>query len=148
MNLKNLSLIGGVIALSLTATSFAMTAEANSSSPLVIAQNKQKGGAFQRLGLTEEQKAKIQEVRSNTRAEMDKILNEQQREQLKTAMQNRRGWRGAVAGLNLTDEQKNQMRQVMQSQKTQMEAILTEQQKEQLQKYRQEMRSRRQQGNM
>ncbi|WP_017316334.1 Spy/CpxP family protein refolding chaperone [Mastigocladopsis repens] len=146
MKLKNLSIICGAIALSLTATSFVVKAEANS--PLVIAQSQQKGGALQRLGLTDEQKAKIKEIRSNARAEMDKILTEQQREQLKTAMQNRQGKGDRFASLNLTDQQKNQMRQLMQSQKTQIEAILTPQQKEQLQKYREEMRARRQQRNM
>ncbi len=147
MKLKNLSLIGAAIALSLSATSLAVKAEANSSSPIVVAQSREKGGAMQRLGLTDEQKAKIKEIRSSTRAEMEKILTEQQREQLKTAMQNRQGKRGAFAALNLTDEQKNQMRQVMQSQKTQIDGVLTAQQKEQLQKYREEMRARRQQRN-
>ena len=147
MKLKNLSLIGAAIALSLTATSLAVKAEANSSSPIVVAQSREKGGPLQRLGLTDEQKAKITEIRRNTRAEMEKILTEQQREQLKTAMENRQGRRGAFAALNLTDDQKNQMRQVMQSQKTQIEGVLTAEQKEQLQKYRQERGSRRPQPN-
>ncbi|MBP5974007.1 P pilus assembly/Cpx signaling pathway, periplasmic inhibitor/zinc-resistance associated protein [Brasilonema sp. CT11] len=147
MKLKKLSLICGAIALSLTTTSFAVKAEANSSLPLVVAQSQPKEGAFQRLGLTDEQKTKIKEIRSNTRAEVDKILTEQQREQLKTAMQNRQG-RGGFAALNLSDDQKNQLKQVMQSQKTQIEAVLTPQQKEQLQKYRQENGARRQQPNM
>ncbi|NJM71148.1 MAG: P pilus assembly/Cpx signaling pathway, periplasmic inhibitor/zinc-resistance associated protein [Scytonema sp. RU_4_4] len=148
MQLKNLSLICGILALSLTVTSFAVKAEANSSLPLVIAQSQEKGGVFQRLGLTDEQKTKIQEIRRSTRTELDKILTEQQREQLKTTMQNRQGGRRVFDSLNLSDEQKNQLRQVMQSQKTQIEALLTTEQKEQLQKHREQMRARRQQRNM
>ncbi|NMG21151.1 Spy/CpxP family protein refolding chaperone [Brasilonema bromeliae] len=147
MKLKNLSLICGAIALSLTTASFAVKAEANSSLPLVVAQSQEKEGSFQRLGLTSDQKAKIKEIRTNTRTEVDKILTEQQREQLKTARQNRQG-KGGFAALNLSDDQKNQLKQVMQSQKTQIEAVLTPEQKQQLQKYRQEKGARRQQPNM
>ncbi|ARV59471.1 P pilus assembly/Cpx signaling pathway, periplasmic inhibitor/zinc-resistance associated protein [Nostocales cyanobacterium HT-58-2] len=153
MKLKKLSLIFGAIALSLTVTSFAIKAEANSTSPIVVAQSWEKGGRekegpLQRLGLTDEQKTKMKEIRRNTRAEVEKILTEQQREQLQTAMQNRQGRRSAFSSLNLSDEQKSQLQQVMQSQKTQMDAVLTAEQKAQLQKYREEMRSRRPQRNM
>ncbi|MBW4632902.1 MAG: P pilus assembly/Cpx signaling pathway, periplasmic inhibitor/zinc-resistance associated protein [Iphinoe sp. HA4291-MV1] len=149
MKLKNLSLICGAIALGLTAaTSFAVKAEANSSLPLVVAQSQEKGASLQRLGLTDEQKTKIKEIRRSTRAEVDKILTEQQRKQLKTVMRNREAGRRAFDSLNLSDDQKNQLRQVMQSQKTQIEAVLTTEQKEQLQKYRDQMRARRQQRNM
>ncbi|NMG11454.1 P pilus assembly/Cpx signaling pathway, periplasmic inhibitor/zinc-resistance associated protein [Brasilonema sp. UFV-L1] len=148
MQLKNLSLICGALALSLTATCFAVKVEANSSLPSVIAQSQDKKGPFQHLKLTDEQKAKIKEIRRGTRTEVDKILTQQQREQLKTALQNPQEGRRVFDSLNLSDEQKNQLRQVMQSQKTQIDALLSAEQKEELQKYREQMRARRQQRNM
>lgn len=146
MKLKTLSLIAGAIALSLTATPFAVKAETTSSSPLVVAQVRQKG-QYQNLGLTDAQKAQMAEINRNAREQMNNILTPEQREQLKTAMQNRQGKRNAFDSLNLTDDQKTQLRAIRESKKTQMEAVLTDEQKQQLQKFREERRERRQQPN-
>ncbi|GAB1544506.1 hypothetical protein NUACC21_71820 [Scytonema sp. NUACC21] len=148
MQLKNLSLVVGALALSLTATSIAVNAEMTTSSPFLVAQ-KQFGerGPWKRLGLTDAQKSQLSEIRRGTREEIDRILTEEQREQLKTAMQNQNrqgGWKRAISSLNLSEQQKTQLREIMRSQKTKMEAVLTEEQKAQLQKYRDEMRARRQ----
>ncbi|MEC4814641.1 MAG: P pilus assembly/Cpx signaling pathway, periplasmic inhibitor/zinc-resistance associated protein [Scytonema sp. PMC 1069.18] len=151
MKLRSLSIIAGAIALTLTATSLAVKAEPITSSPTVVAQQmRQKGkGMWQQLGLTEAQQEQIKIIRQNTRAEMDKILTDEQRAQLKTSMQNggvqnRRNRRGGFASLNLTDAQQTQMRQLMESQKTQIEAVLTPAQKAQLEQMKQERRSRHQ----
>ncbi len=150
MKLKNLSLIAGAIALTLTATSLAVNAEMTSSSPFLVAQEqpREMRGPWKKLGLTDAQKTQLKDIRRVTREEIDKILTEEQRTQLKNAMQNqngKRGWRGAMASLNLSDEQRTQIREVMRSQKAKMEAILTTEQKAQLDQYKQEMRARRQQ---
>lgn len=146
MKIKTLSLVVGAIALSLTLAPLAVKAERTTSSPLVVAQAVREKGPFQKLQLTDSQQEQIQEIRRTTRTEIDKVLNDQQREQLKTAMQNRQGgWRRAFASLNLSQDQKNQIRQLMRSQKSKIEAVLTDEQKAQLQKMREEMRSRRQQ---
>lgn len=146
MKIKTLSLVVGAIALSLTLAPLAVKAERTTSSPLVVAQAVREKEPFQKLQLTDSQQEQIQEIRRTTRTEIDKVLNDQQREQLKTAMQNRQGgWRRAFASLNLSQDQKNQIRQLMRSQKSKIEAVLTDEQKAQLQKMREEMRSRRQQ---
>ncbi|GAA6619875.1 Spy/CpxP family protein refolding chaperone [Scytonema sp. NUACC26] len=151
MKIKHLSLIAGTIALTLTATSWAVNAETTSSSPFFVAQaqTEQTKGPWQQLGLTDAQKTQLQEIRRNTREEINKILTEEQRTQLRNAMQNQSARRGGrkrmMDSLNLSDEQKTQMREVKRSQWAQMEAILTEEQKAQLKKYREERRARRQQ---
>jgi periplasmic protein CpxP/Spy len=155
MQLQKLSLIAGAFALSLTAMPFAVKAETISSSPIQIAQTPtqapRKGeGKFNRLGLTDAQKAQMAEIRRETKAQMEAILTPQQREQLQTARQNRQGKRQVWRNLNLTDAQRNQMRQIMQTQKSKMEAILTSEQRQRLEEFRQNrqnMRSRRQQMN-
>lgn len=147
MKLKNVSLIVGAIALSLTATIPAVNAQTTSSS-LVAQAPPQKGQFEQRLGLTDTQKSQIASIRRNTRAEMEKILTAEQREQIQTAMQNRqRGGKRAFSSLNLTEEQKTRMREIKQSEKQQIEALLTDEQKQQWQKIREEKRARRQQRN-
>ncbi|KYC43505.1 P pilus assembly/Cpx signaling pathway, periplasmic inhibitor/zinc-resistance associated protein [Scytonema hofmannii PCC 7110] len=150
MKLKNLSLIAGAIALTLTATSLAVNAETTSSSPFLVAQEqpREMRGPWKKLGLTDAQKTQLKDIRRVTREEIDKILTEEQRAQLMTTMKNqngKRGWRGAMASLNLSNEQRTQIREVMRSQKAKMEAILTTEQKAQLDQYKQEMRARRQQ---
>jgi len=111
------------------------------------AQASKKDSFEQRLGLTDDQKAKTKEIHDNTRAEIAKILTPDQQAQLKTAMQNHQGWRRAIASLNLTEDQKNQLRQVVQSQKTQMDEVLTAEQKQQIQQMRENRPSQGQQHN-
>ncbi len=154
MKLQKLSLLAGIVALSLTAVPFAVKAQTISSSPLVVAQEVPGKGPFQRLGLSDEQKAQIAEIRRNSQAEIEKILTPEQRqqlEQLKAERQNRQGnrqgRRNKFASLNLTEEQRTQIQQIMQSRKSQIESVLTPEQKQQLQQYRENMRSRRQQNN-
>ncbi|KAF3883910.1 MULTISPECIES: Spy/CpxP family protein refolding chaperone [Nostocales] len=153
MKIKHLSLIAGAIALTLTATSWAVNAETLSSSPFVVAQEQprdMKGkGPWAKLGLTDAQKTQLQEIRRNTREEIDKILTEEQRARLKNAMENRDGkrggWRSVMNSLNLSDEQKTQIREVKRAQRTKMEAILTDEQKAQLDEYKKQRRDRIQQ---
>ncbi|MUH00155.1 P pilus assembly/Cpx signaling pathway, periplasmic inhibitor/zinc-resistance associated protein [Scytonema sp. UIC 10036] len=151
MKFKNLSLVAGAIALTLTATSWAVNAETISSSPFLIAQeqSREMRGPWQKLGLTDAQKTQLQEIRRNTREEIDRVLTEEQRAQLNNAMQNqngkRGGWRGIMNSLNLSEAQKTQIREIKRSQKTKMEAILTPEQKAQLDEIKNQMRARRQQ---
>ncbi|WP_026733662.1 Spy/CpxP family protein refolding chaperone [Fischerella sp. PCC 9605] len=151
MKLSKLFLIAGAAALSLTAIPFAVKAETTSSSSLILAQTTEtpvrEKGPFQRLGLTDAQKNQMEEIRRNTRAEIDRILTPEQRQQLETARQNRQGKRQVWRNLNLTEEQRTQMQQIMQSKRSQMEAVLTPEQKQQLQEFRDNMRSRRQKFN-
>ena len=167
MKLKTLSLIAGTLALTLIATPFAVQAQQNPSSPQ---QGKewQKKGKFQKLNLSPDQKAKMQEIGRNTRAQMEAILTPEQKTKLKAAMAERkaqyqarkeqrqegqgrreggRGKRGNVfASLNLSETQKNQMKQIRESSKRQMQEVLTPQQQEQMKQMRENMRSRRKQN--
>lgn len=151
MKLKNLSLIAAAFALSLTATPFAVNAQQNPETPTQV--KPQRGnGAFERLGLSEEQKTKMKEIRQNTRAQMQAVLTPEQQQQLQAAMQARQGQPGQPRGqgerpkkgwasLNLTPEQQTRMREIKESEKSQIQAILTPAQQQQLQQYRDNMRS-------
>ena len=140
MKLKFMPMLVGAIAIALATTELAVNAKAASPSRILLAQAQEPHG-FQRLGLTQEQKAKIAQIRQNTRSQIEAVLTPQQLEQLKTAMQDsRQSKRQAFSTLNLTQEQRTQMRQIRQSAKSQYEAVLTPQQLEQLQQSRQTWR--------
>lgn len=145
MQLKFIPILAGAIALTLTTGGFAVQA-APAHSPSLQAQAKEPRG-LERLGLTEEQKAKMTEIRSNTRSQIEAVLTPAQKEQLQTAMQSGQKRRETMAALNLTPEQQNQMRQIRESAKSQFEAVLTPEQRQQLEQLHQNKRMNRQQNN-
>ena len=157
MKLKNFSLIATAIALSLTAVPFAVNAQINAQTPTQVKQVGKKG-RFERLGLSEQQKTQMQEIRRNTRAQMEAILTPEQKQQLQAAKQARQGQpreqtgqgqrsKKGFASLNLTEEQKTKMREIRESEKNQIQGILTPEQRQQLQQFQQNRGSRRQQPN-
>jgi periplasmic protein CpxP/Spy len=161
MKLRTLSFIAGAFAFILTATPFVAQAQQDSPSGQPRKEFAQKG-PWQKLGLTDAQKAKMQEIRRNTRAEMDKVLTTEQKEQLKAAMQARKEQRSqgqgqgqgrgqwkkdGFAALNLTEAQKTRMREIKESSKQQMQAVLTPAQQQQLKQMMENRASRRQQRN-
>ena len=96
MKLKALSLIAGAIALTLTATSFAVQAQTASSSPLLVAQTpKKQRGPWKNLNLTDAQKAQIQQIERNTRAQIEAVFTPEQKEKLRAAFEARRAQREA-----------------------------------------------------
>ena len=146
MQLKFMPILVGAIALAIATTDLAVKAEPAFTSGILLAQAEEPHG-FHRLGLTEEQKAKIASIRQNSRSQIEAVLTPQQREQLKTARQDtRQNRRQAFTALNLTPEQKTQMRQIRQSAKSQFEAVLTPEQREKLQQSRQTWRQYRNQS--
>jgi periplasmic protein CpxP/Spy len=163
MKLKALSLVAGAIALTLTATSFAVDAQTASPSPVLLAQTPQKErGPWKDLGLTDTQKSQIQTIRRDSRAKFEAVLTPEQKAKLEAAKQARqaqgqtgqgerqagqRQRKGNFADLNLSEAQKTQMRQIRESEKQQIQAILTPEQRQKLEQYRQNAPSRRQQGN-
>ncbi|MDP5337921.1 MAG: P pilus assembly/Cpx signaling pathway, periplasmic inhibitor/zinc-resistance associated protein [Nodularia sp. (in: cyanobacteria)] len=156
MKLKPLSLLAGAIALTVTAIPFAVQAQMRSSSPLQMAQMPGRGkgerGPWQRLNLTEAQKAQMQTIRSNTRAQIEAILTPEQKATLAAAKEARQAQRQAGqagqgqrgpkgwANLNLTEQQKTQLRQIRESSQQQIQAVLTPEQRQQMQEMRQNMR--------
>ncbi|MBX9259316.1 P pilus assembly/Cpx signaling pathway, periplasmic inhibitor/zinc-resistance associated protein [Desmonostoc muscorum CCALA 125] len=165
MKLKTLSLIAGAIALSLTATSFAVVAQTASPSPLLLAQTPQKPkGPWAELGLSDAQKSQIQAIRRDSRAKYEAVFTPEQKAKLEAAKkarqaqrqagqegqrqpgQRRGGWKN-FADLNLTEAQKTQMRQIRESEKQQIQAVLTPEQRQKLEQFQQNMKQRRQQRN-
>jgi Spy/CpxP family protein refolding chaperone len=158
MKVKTLSLIAAAFAVSLTATPFLANAQEASPSRQAGKEYRQKG-SWQKLGLTEEQKNQIMEIRRNARTEVQNVLTTEQKEQMRAIMQERRnqvsqgegrgkgrGWKkNAMEELNLTDAQKDQLRDIQESTKQKMEAVLTPAQKQQLQEMKQNREMRRQQ---
>jgi protein CpxP len=170
MKFKPLSLLAGAVALTLTATPFAVQAQTRAVSPqraqslrMQVAQRGGGLGGFARLNLTEAQKAQMQTIQTNTRNQIEAILTPEQKAQLQAAKEARQTQRQAgqgqrqarqgqrpqkgFANLNLTEQQKTQMRQIHQTSREQMLAVLTPQQRQQLEEMRQNMRTRVQQRN-
>ncbi|MCW5313501.1 P pilus assembly/Cpx signaling pathway, periplasmic inhibitor/zinc-resistance associated protein [Nostoc sp. KVJ3] len=159
MKLKAFSLIAGAIALTLTATSFAVEAQTASPSPVLLAQTPHQGN---RLNLTEAQKGQIKIIHQNTWQQIeDKVFTPSQKAQFESAKQARkaawearkaqgqtgqqqtgerrhhRGGRGMFAKLNLTQAQKDQIKQIRQSEREQIKAVLTPEQQQQIQQWHQ-----------
>ncbi|MEH1772349.1 Spy/CpxP family protein refolding chaperone [Nostoc sp.] len=172
MKLKVLSLVAGAIALTLTATSFAVHAQTASPSPVLLAQTPQKErGPWKELNLTDAQKSQIQAIRRDSRTKFEAVLTPEQKAKLEAAKQARQaerqarkaqgqtgqgqrqpgqhhgGRKGNFADLNLTEAQKTQMRQIRESEKQQIQAVFTPEQRQKLEQFRQNAPSRRQQGN-
>jgi periplasmic protein CpxP/Spy len=163
MKLKALSLVAGAIALTLTATSFAVNAQTASPSPVLTAQTPQKEkGPWKELGLTDTQKNQIQAIRRDSRSKFEAVLTPEQKAKLEAAKQARQAQRqagqgqrqpgqrpgkGNFADLNLTEAQKTQMRQIRESEKQQIQALLTPEQRQKLEQLQQNMKQRRQQPN-
>ncbi|MEH2105535.1 Spy/CpxP family protein refolding chaperone [Nostoc sp.] len=172
MKLKVLSLVAGAIALTLTATSFAVHAQTASPSPVLLAQTPQKErGPWKDLNLTDAQKSQIQVIRRDSRTKFEAVLTPEQKAKLEAAKQARQaerqarkaqgqtgqgqrqpgqhhgGRKGNFADLNLTEAQKTQMRQIRESEKQQIQAVFTPEQRQKLEQFRQNAPSRRQQGN-
>jgi Spy/CpxP family protein refolding chaperone len=165
MKFKSLSLIAGAVALTLTTTSFAVKAQKASASPLLLAQAQEqaprqgKKGAWAELGLTEAQQTRLREIRRNTRTQIEGVLTQEQKDQLRTAAQARRAQRQAgqpgqrlgrggkgFGNLNLTEDQKNRIQAIKESAKQQMDAVLTPEQRAKIQQFRQNWQQRRQQN--
>src|SRR4051812_31401636 len=99
MKLKALSLVAGAIALTLTATSFAVNAQTASPSPVLLAQTPQRErGPWKDLGLTDTQKTQIQAIRRDSRAKFEAVLTPEQKAKLEAAKQARRAeWQARKA---------------------------------------------------
>ncbi|OUL37445.1 P pilus assembly/Cpx signaling pathway, periplasmic inhibitor/zinc-resistance associated protein [Nostoc sp. T09] len=166
MKVKALSLVAGAIALTLTATPFAVKAQQGFSSNRLVAQAQntqtpkaRKNGIWQQLGLTDAQKSQIQAIRRDTRTQMEAVLTQEQRDQIKAQFQARQAQRGqrqagqqpgqrpkgGFAALNLTEAQKAQMKQIMQSSQQKIQAVLTPEQQAKFQQLRENARARWQQ---
>ena len=158
MKLKALSLVAGAIALTLTATSFAVDAQTASPSPVLLAQTPHRG-YWKDLGLTDAQKTQIQAIKRDSRTKMEAVLTPEQKAKLEAAKQARRAeWqarkaqgqtgqrqpgqhhgrkKGDFADLNLSEIQKTEIQQIRESEKQQIQAVYTPEQRQKLEQFRQ-----------
>jgi len=92
------------------------------------------------LNLTASQKAQLREIRTQSRAQMEAVLTDTQKTQLKTmkASGAQGGERGGWKQLGLTAEQKTQLKKIRESAKARQEAVYTPEQKALMAKYRAE----------
>jgi Spy/CpxP family protein refolding chaperone len=92
------------------------------------------------LNLTASQKAQLREIRTQSRAQMEAVLTDAQKTQLKTmkASGAQGGERGGWKQLGLTAEQKTQLKKIRESGKARQEAVYTSEQKALMAKYRAE----------
>ncbi len=88
-------------------------------------------GRLAKLNLTAEQKSKLEQLRANTRTQIDTVFTPEQRQQAKLRQEQRQGMGGKWKELNLTADQKAKLKEIRQSSKVQFEAILTPEQQQQ-----------------
>jgi protein CpxP len=141
MNKKLSLLVPGALMLILSAAPVvAVFTEAATAAPVRVAERGREG--MKKLNLTDAQKAKMKEIRESTRAKMDAVLTETQKQQLQTAKQNRQ-----KPNLNLSEDQKAKIKVIREDAKRQMDAVLTPEQRQQMQQMREQMKQRRQMKN-
>ncbi|HBB31878.1 MAG TPA: hypothetical protein DDZ80_26365 [Cyanobacteria bacterium UBA8803] len=138
MKIKLLPLLAGIAAMALTAIPMIVKAQPANLPVLPGLQE-----VISNLNLTEEQQAQFAQIRSETQAKLENVLTAQQKNTLQAAIAQGKPLRQAMASLNLTPEQKTEIRSILQSARQQGRDIVTEEQRQQL---RQEMQSRRGQG--
>ncbi len=92
----------------------------------------QMGRHLEGLNLTAEQKTKIQQLHTATKAKMDAIFTPEQRQKLAEIKAQRQANKPNKAAWNLTPEQKAKLKAIRQANMEQMKAILTPEQQAQL----------------
>ncbi len=73
--------------------------------------------------LTQAQRTQMEQVKDNTRSQLETVLNPQQQAQFQSAVEDGQKMRSAVANLNLSQEQQTQVEEIMQIAKEQKRAI-------------------------
>ena len=178
MKLKLIPVLAGAIALTLAAVPLAsqiVQAQSNTGTPSQNAP-RMKGMKGMRgmnaLNLTAEQKAQMQQIRQETKAQIEQVLTAEQRQQLEAAKAQwqaaraerqaaraqgqpkperqaqtgqARERKGPFANLNLSAEQKTRIQEIKQASRQRMEAVLTAEQRQKLNELKQ-ARQQRQQG--
>jgi exopolysaccharide biosynthesis protein len=136
---KALFLLPGAIALLIAGAPFVPALI-----PTAVAQSTQQPthgkGWMNKLNLSDTQKAAIKKIRESSRQQMEAILSQDQKDQMKLARQNHQRPK-----LNLSDDQKTKLKAIHDDAERQILAQLNEDQKQQYQQLRQQMRLRHQQ---
>ncbi|MDX2211919.1 MAG: Spy/CpxP family protein refolding chaperone [Oculatellaceae cyanobacterium bins.114] len=88
---------------------------------------------LEELNLTPEQQTQLNQIRQNTRSELEALLTEDQRAQFRSTLESGNGFREAIAAMNLSSEQQTQLRAIFQSAREQAATVLTDEQRQQVQ---------------
>ena len=149
MKIKLMPMLAGVIALGVVATPLIVKAQANTSDQPVPAQSKHHHQSiWDKLGLSDQQKAQIHQIHQDTHTQMQSILTQAQQAQLQAPTPNGQGknhqaWRQVMA--SLSSDQKAKMHELKQQEHSRIQAVLTPAQQQQWQQLHQQMRQQRQQ---
>lgn len=139
MNTKLLTILGTTATLifitGLSIPSQARQTLPSSSQPMLLTQGKQS-----KLNLTPEQQTQMRQIGESTRAQIENILTEEQKNQLRTAKEGGENRRQIWSSLNLTSEQQAQIQSIRQESQQKMKAILTPEQQQQLEQMQQNRR--------
>ncbi len=137
--MKALSLLPGAIALMLAAAPVlpSLTYSAAAAPNRV---ERQARGGMQKLNLSDDQKAKIKQIRETARQRMQAVLTEDQKTQMQQARQQRQRPK-----LNLSDDQKAQLKAIRQDTENQIRGVLNADQQKQWDQMRQQAKQRMQQ---
>jgi Spy/CpxP family protein refolding chaperone len=145
MKSKKTLLLSGAVALLLGAAPFA-SALMNATAQPAHAQDStaptqpHKGKHKNVLNLTADQKAKMKQIRRETREKIKDILTDDQKAQWQAARKNHQR-----PNLNLTDDQKARIKEIRQDADSKIDAILTPEQRQKRDELRQQWRQRHQQ---
>ncbi|MEH1765356.1 P pilus assembly/Cpx signaling pathway, periplasmic inhibitor/zinc-resistance associated protein [Nostoc sp.] len=158
MKLKVLSLVAGAIALTLTATSFAVNAQTASPSPVLLAETPH--GRWKDLNLSSLQESQIKDIHQQTWQQIENtVFTPDQKAQFEAAKQARKAaWQarqaqgqtgqqtgqhrhhrhrgGIFAKLNLSQAQKDQIKSLEKSERQQIKSVLTPAQQQQIHQWR------------
>ncbi|WP_013323904.1 Spy/CpxP family protein refolding chaperone [Gloeothece verrucosa] len=93
-----------------------------------------------KLNLTPEQQTQMRQIWQSTRTQIENVLTEEQKNQLRTAKDKGQNMRQVWSSLNLTSEQQSQIQAIRQDSQQKMKAILTPEQQQQLEQMRQNRR--------
>jgi periplasmic protein CpxP/Spy len=91
------------------------------------------------LNLSETQKVQLKKIRTETRAQMENILTDSQKAQIKTMKESRgqgNRQRGGWKQLGLTESQKSQLKKIREEAKAKTDLVFTPEQKELIKKQR------------
>jgi len=137
MNIKHLLLLPGILGLTVAAVPSMPASAQTQPAPNQAAPAKR---GMNRLKLTVSQKTQMQQIRQNTKSEVDAYL-QSQRITIPQGQNPREGMRS----LNLSDAQKAQIKAIREKGKQQVQALLTPEQKAMMQERRGNMKNRGQQ---
>ena len=133
---KVLPLMATAISLTIAAGAVAPSF-AQSTTPTTPTTKQHKHGGWSKLNLTDSQKAQLKSIRESSKAQIDAILTQPQKDQLAAAKGDRKQHREVWKSLNLTDAQKASIKQIRSDSKQKMDTVLTPEQRQQLQQMHQ-----------